>query len=186
MREFIHHPHVFSLARPALSACVFLVIIGSFLLSGCVGSRGTVDGEPIRAPPVFPSATVPGTTVRGSPALWILSPPFDGGVLSGNVTITVQVDNFVLEREGTPPVAGSGHLVYYRDVVPPVEPGELALSPAGTFAISYSRHHVWTGGLPGTHTFAVQLVTHDNTPLDPPALDAIDVTAVSPGDIAVP
>ena len=171
--------------RPALSACIFLVIIGSLLLSGCTGSRGTGDGGPIQSPPVPASPTVPETPVQGSPAVWILSPPFDGGVIAGNVTVTVRVENFVLEGEGTPTVAGAGHLVYYRDVVPPVTQQDPALSPAGTFAISYSRHHVWTGVLPGTHTFAVQLVNHDNTPLDPPALDAIDVTAVSPGDIVV-
>ena len=171
--------------RRALSACVFLVIIGSLLLPGCTGSRGP-GGEPIKTPPVSPLVTVPETPVQGSPAVWILSPPFDGGVVAGNVTITAQVDNFILEGEGAPPASGTGHLVYYRDVVPPVTQGEPALSPAGTFAISDSRHHIWTGVLPGTHTFAVQLVNHDNTPLDPPALDAIDVTAVSPTDIAAP
>ena len=165
---------------------MFLVLIGSLLLSGCTGSQGTGDGGPVRTPSVVPSATVPGTPVQGSPAVWILSPPFDGGVIAGNVTVTVQVDNFVLEGEEIPPGPGAGHLVYYRDVVPPVTPGEPALTPAGTFAISYSEHYIWTGVLPGTHTFVVQLVNHDNTPLDPPALDAIDVTAVSPADITVP
>ena len=130
-----------------------------------------------------PSAT---REVPGIPAVFITSPPFDGGVLSGNVTITVQVTHFVLGGGGGTNRSGSGRLIYYRDVVPPVVQGQPALTVPGSYAISSSDVYTWSGVQPGTHTFSVQLVNPDDSPLDPPAIDAIDVTAVSPGDIVVP
>jgi len=105
----------------------------------------------------------------------ILSPEFDGGVMAGNVTVVVRMEN---------PPPGS-HLIYYRDAVPPSAEGIPALSAPGTWAVSAMAAYTWHGVSPGTHTFAVQLVNSDDTPLDPPVLDAVDVTAVSPSQVAV-
>jgi hypothetical protein len=110
------------------------------------------------------------------PAVLITSPPFDGGVLAGNVTVTVEVEG---------PLPGS-HLIYYMDVVPPVAGGRPAYTAAGTYAVSSLPFYSWTGVPPGTHTFAVQMVNPEDAPLEPPVLDAVDVTAVSPSQIAVP
>ncbi len=106
----------------------------------------------------------------------ILSPEFDGGVIAGNVTVTVGVEN-------PPPGA---RLIYYRDVVPPVARGIPAYTAPGTFASTTVDSYTWPGVPPGTHTFAVQMVKADDTPLEPPVLDAVDVTAVLPSRIAVP
>jgi hypothetical protein len=36
--------------------------------------------------------------------------------------------------------------------------------------------YTWQGVRPGTHTFAVQLVNNDHTPLEPPVTDQVTVT----------
>jgi hypothetical protein len=113
----------------------------------------------------------------------IIDPPFYGGIFAGNVTVTVSVGNITLVTPGPDNHPGAGHLIYYRDVVPPVVTGIPAVSRPGTYAVSAKTSYVWEGISPGTHTFAAQLVNDDNTPLDPRVLDAVDVTAVLPGMI---
>lgn len=158
----------------AVTACVLVAVV---LVAGCAqmqpagGTAGPATGT------ATPDAQ--GT----APAVLILDPEFDGGVAAGTVTVTVRVTGFALVPPGGPDRAGAGHLVYYRDVVPRTVPGESALTAPGTCAASIETSYAWEGVAPGTHTFAVQLVNADDTPLDPPALDAVDVTAVSPGAI---
>ncbi len=111
-----------------------------------------------------------------NPTVTIVTPEFDGGVYTGDVSVEIRVTNFTL--------GSSGHAVYYRDVVPPVETGRPALTGPGTSAVSDATIYTWHNVTPGTHTFSTQLVHLDNTPFSPPVLDAVDVTAVPPGDIA--
>jgi hypothetical protein len=113
----------------------------------------------------------------------ITDPPFDGGILAGNVTVTVDVADFTLVPPGSNDRPGAGHLIYYLDVVPPATAGTPAVSRPGTYVVSSETRYTWERIPPGTHTFAAQLVSDDNTPLDPPVLDAVDVTAVLPGMI---
>jgi hypothetical protein len=160
-----------------------LALIAAVLIAGCagVGSPGGGSGTPttaIRAS-VAPTRPAPAGGSTGTPAVLILDPPFDGGVASGTVTVAVQVTGFTLVPPGEPNRPGAGHLVYYRDVTPGTQPGETALTAPGTYATSSETVYSWKGVAPGTHTFAVQLVNADDTPLDPPAIDAVDVTAVS-------
>ena len=159
---------------------VILTLAACVVLCGCggpssSGTRGPLPGTPLAAPQA-PEA----------PAVFITSPPFDGGVISGNVTIVVQVTHFSLATEGSVNVPGTGHLVYYLDAAPPVARGQPAFTQPGTYAVSPSPLYTWTDVRPGTHTFAVQLVNPDNTPLNPPVIDAVDVTVVSPEEIPVP
>jgi hypothetical protein len=118
--------------------------------------------------------------------VFIITPPFDGGILAGDVTIFVEVTNFTLTPPGGTSVPGTGHLIYYRDVAPVAVQGFPAFTRPGTYAVSSATMYTWPGITPGTHTFAVQLVNSDDTPLDPPMVDAIDVTAVSPEMITGP
>lgn len=160
-----------------------LALISAVLIAGCagVGSPGGGPGTQtiaVRAS-VTPALSAPAGGSAGTPAVLILDPQFDGGVASGNVTVSVQVTGFTLVPPGGPNRPGTGHLVYYRDVTPRTEPGETALTAPGTYATSTKTAYSWEGVTPGTHTFAVQLVNGDDTPLDPPAIDAVDVTAVS-------
>ncbi len=106
-------------------------------------------------------------------------PEFDGGVDAGNVTVTVLVRNFsVVNRTGKQNRSGEGHIVYFKDVVPPTKQGSPAVTGPGSFQISAQTWCTWHNVSPDTHTFAVELVNNDNTPLVPPVLDAVDVTAV--------
>jgi hypothetical protein len=170
-----------------------LAIILSILLlgSGCIGYQpaghsagpgpgGTSGG----AYPV--ASTVPALATKSPPSVIILDPPFDGGIPTGNVTISVRVTNFTIIPQNYDNPGGTGHLIYYRDVVPPATGGIPALTLPGTYAISHNTSHEWHGIAPGTHTFAVQLVNNDDTPLDPPVLDAVDITAVLPGMVSSP
>ena len=136
--------------------CFIILLVCGLLAGGCVNS---------------PSHGNPGA----EPAVLIVSPEFDGGVLTGDVQVEVRVTNFS---------PGAGHLIYYRDAVPPVDQGRPAYSDPGTYAVSDSLVYIWHNVTPGTHTFAVQLVNPGDTPLDPPVIDAVDVTAVPQNEIA--
>jgi hypothetical protein len=157
------------------------VLVAVVLIAGCIQTQpaGGPAGPATETP--ISNASTAVSAVR--PAVLILDPPFDGGVAAGTVTVTVRVTDFALVPPGGPDTAGAGHLVYYRDVAPGTVPGERALTAPGTCVASVETAYAWDGVAPGTHTFAVQLVNADDTPLEPPALDAVDVTAVSPGMI---
>ncbi|MEN6518484.1 MAG: hypothetical protein ABFC38_09860 [Methanospirillum sp.] len=153
-----------------------LALICPMLIAGCTGLQAPTGGSGAETQTSATQAPVAPTL----PAVLIVDPPFDGGILSGTVTVSVQVTGFALVPPGGPNRPGAGHLVYYRDVTPKTAPGETALTPQGTCNISSATSYTWEGIAPGTHTFAVQLVNADDSPLDPPAIDAVDVTAVSP------
>gem|GEM_PF-2238129 len=159
-------------------------ILAIFLVF-CVLLSGCVSNQPPGNPPGTIAPTAPGSQ-PGLPSVFIITPPFDGGILEGNVIILVEVTNFTLAPPGGKNMPGTGHLIYYRDVVPPAMEGTPALTPPGTYGVSSETTFMWNGIFPGTHTFAVQLVNADNTPLDPPMVDAIDVTAVAPEMIINP
>jgi hypothetical protein len=46
----------------------------------------------------------------------------------------------------------------------------------GTYHADATTEHTWEDVAPGTHTFAVQLVNNDHTPLVPPVVEEITVT----------
>ncbi len=151
---------------------LILLLIG-MLAGGCTGISGSNGPEGTPVP-------------HAGPAVLITSPEFDGGVMAGNVTIVTAVEGFTITPPGGHNLPGTGHLIFYRDVAPPVTPHWPAFSVPGSYRISPGTSLTWDNISPGTHTFSVQLVSADNTPLDPPALDAVDVTAVAPGMIAGP
>ncbi|MFA5348346.1 MAG: hypothetical protein WC294_09420 [Methanoregula sp.] len=112
-------------------------------------------------------------------SLYITYPDFDGGVDAGAVTVTVIVRNFsVVDRIGEQNKQGEGHIVYFKDVPPQTITGLSVAAQPGTFQISALTSCTWYNVSPDTHTFVVELVNNDNTPLSPPVIDAVDVTAV--------
>ena len=60
---------------------------------------------------------------------------------------------------------GEGHLIYYIDEDPPLTQSEPAVTE--TSIVSVNLLHLWKPIPEGEHTFAVQLVNNDDTPLDP-------------------
>ncbi len=137
-----------------LSAGIVLFAICSLSLAGC---------HPSQIDPL-------------DPTVYILSPSPDSSVSGPDVTVKTYVTNFeLLPGGGTPPTMATGHLIYYLDVTAPMTVGESATTAEGTYVISTATTHVWMGVAPGPHTFTVQLVNSDDTPLDPPDIVRVPV-----------
>ncbi len=132
------------------------------------------DHTPI-VPPVVATATV--TVQTPAPKITIVTPQNRSVLPAGSVAITVQVSNFnLVEKLGQENVAGEGHVHYYIDVDAPTAPGQPAVTEAGTYAATTATSYTWNNVPAGTHTFSVQLVNNDHTPLGPPVVVKIVVT----------
>jgi hypothetical protein len=109
--------------------------------------------------------------------VYIIDPSAESVTTENSIAIKTFVDRFILvDAVGQANAAGEGHLVYYLDVTPPLEPGSSALTAVGTYAVSTETTHIWGNLQPGKHTFWVQLVNNDNTPLEAQAAVRVFVT----------
>ena len=107
----------------------------------------------------------------------ILEPSADSTVTSPNITVKTYVEFFSLvDKIGQANVPGEGHIIFYLDVTPPLKKGESALTAEGTYFITKDKVYVWENVPAGAHTFTVQLVNNDDTPLEPPAAVRAPVT----------
>ena len=138
------------------------------------------DHTPL-VPPVVVKSTV--TVTAPAPAVKILVPQNRATLQPGNITVTVQATNFnLVNKIGQANAAGEGHIIYYLDVVPPTDAGKPATGAAGTYAAAADTSYTWNNVGAGTHSFWVQLVNNDNTPLSPPVTaKAVVVTTTSAG-----
>ena len=135
--------------------------------------------------PISPIRTASVTvTVSGpaaAPSVMIVSPQNGATVSAGNVTVTAMVGNFtVVDKQGQNSVAGQGHLHFCMDVSPlPSTPGQPAIptDPKASWAHVSGTTYTFTNVTAGQHTFAVQLVNNDHTPISPIMTDSITVTA---------
>lgn len=123
----------------------------------------------------------PASTQRpaaAAPSVAIVEPADGATVAAGDVTVAVQVSNFeVVDRLNAPATPGEGHVHFYIDVADlPTAPGQPAVSAQGTYHASATTTYTWPDVTPGEHTFAVQLVNNDHTPLDPPVVAEVTVT----------
>ena len=110
------------------------------------------------------------------PSLRILSPASDSVVAEGKTSVTVEVRNATLG-------AGPGrlyHLHYYLDAIVPVVSGRSAIPTTGAWASTVKTSYDWDIRGPGLHVLAVQLVTAEDRPLDPPVVAAIAVQIPKP------
>ena len=84
----------------------------------------------------------------------------------------------IVDKLGQAPVDGEGHVHYYINVDEiPTTPGEPAITDdETTYHAEATTAFTWQGVRPGEHTFGVQLVNNDHTPLEPPITDEITVT----------
>jgi hypothetical protein len=109
----------------------------------------------------------------------ILSPSAESTIYSDTVTLDIYVDNFVLTADdGRNNQNREGHLIYYKDVTPPLLKGKPALTEEGSYAISIEKSFSWNRLEEGPHNFWVQLVNNDNTTLEPPSAVRVPVTVV--------
>ena len=119
-----------------------------------------------------------GAPSSAAPAVDITAPADGATGPAGDVTVTVEASNFeVVDRLNADPAPGEGHVHFYMDVDQiPTTPGQPAVSAQGTYHASATTSYTWTDVAPGEHTFAVQLVNNNHTPLDPPAVAEVTVT----------
>lgn len=134
------------------------------------------DDTPLPVPAIDRMTTNVGPP-NGNPGIQILFPADGSSLPPGNIAMTVKASNFIVSAEGMGVVnrAGEGHMIYYMDEVPPVDAGKPATTD--TSVISSASDHLWRDVKEGKHTFSVQLVNNDDTPLDSPVVieSTIDV-----------
>ncbi len=94
------------------------------------------------------------------------------------VQITGAVHHFRLNDDaiGKENVAGEGHFIYYLDAVPPIVSGLQATTGAGTFKSTTNDFQTWEEVGAGEHSFYIQVVNNDNTPLDLPLIAWYTIT----------
>jgi hypothetical protein len=120
-----------------------------------------------------PSGTA-GREPAGAANIAIRSPRGEADVPSGKVEVSVDVQGFrLVAKAGKQAKQGEGHIIYYLgdDYEVPVAAGAPATSGgrgAFTSASSASTSYTWSSVAAGRQKFAAQLVSNDDTPLDPP------------------
>lgn len=114
----------------------------------------------------------------GAPAVEITAPEDGSTVAAGDVEVSVDVANFnIVDKLDQDPVEGEGHVHFFLDVADiPTTAGEPAVSSEGTYHAEATISYAWPDVEPGEHTFAVQLVNNNHTPLDPPVIAQVTVT----------
>ena len=128
-------------------------------------------------PPVVQKITV---NVDSNPRITIMTPQNGKILRAGSVTITVNVSNFnLVDKLGTANVAGQGHIHYFMDVLPPTTAGQPAVTAQGTYAATAATSYTWTNVTPGIHTFYVELINNDHTPLSTPVVAQTLVYAIN-------
>jgi hypothetical protein len=138
------------------------------------------DDSPLD-PPVVSTMVVTVVPELGTPQAVILSPRDGASLSTGNVTVSIEVDDFnLVEQPSDPPVSNEGHLLYFFDVEAPTNPGDPALTDNDTYASDTATSHDWSNVAPGRHIFSIELVNDDNTPLTPAVVASISITVSSP------
>ena len=115
------------------------------------------------------------STSSTAPSVTIVSPAAGTTPPAGNITVTVEVDNFSLVAPGGAAVAGQGHLHFYLDVTIPTALGAPAVTAPGTYQATSAASAIWENVTAGSHTFGVQLVNNNHTPLSPPVTATVIV-----------
>ena len=147
------------------------VVVLVLLLAGCASDAGDEASPPAGTPLSQEEAAKPGIEITY---------PAEGGdaLPAGEVIVAVTVRSFdVVDKLSKPAKEGQGHVHYYLDVDKlPTKPGKPAVTAdKQTYHAAATTSHRWKDIEPGTHTFAVQLVNNDHTPLEPPVTDEVDV-----------
>jgi outer membrane protein assembly factor BamB len=140
------------------------------------------DHTPLSTPVVARSTV---TLTVPEPSVSIMFPENRATLPPGDVIISVKVNDFnLMDKQGQANVAGEGHLHYFMDVDAPTGQGQPAIPPSGsvwdhTIATTYTFKNVSTG----THTFSVELVNNDHTPLSTPVVAEVTVVISSSGGV---
>ncbi|NLI54654.1 MAG: hypothetical protein GX417_10110 [Clostridiales bacterium] len=132
------------------------------------------DHSPLPAP-VVDSTTILVGAPDGAPQLEILNLTDGDSLPPGNILLVAGVNNFIVSRKdmGVVNRSGEGHLIYYIDEDPPTEQGAPAVTDTSMVSTDLSR--LWKGITEGSHTFSVQLVNNDDTPLETPVFVTVTI-----------
>ncbi len=105
---------------------------------------------------------------------------------SDSVQVTIEVSNFsIVSKLGQPNASGEGHIHYYLDAEPPTTPEQPAVTDPGTYAATLEMSHTWEDVEPGEHTFYVQLVNNNHTPLETPVVAKVNVSSATGPSIII-
>jgi hypothetical protein len=128
---------------------------------------------------VLPVASVPVPAVSGPVPSISVDSPGSGAILpSGPIGISVVVRNFSLvDPAGQANAPGTGHIRYFIDIIPPSS-GAAVTAPSGNYVDSSRKSYTWNNVNPGVHTFSVELVNNDNSPLATPAIATVQLTVI--------
>jgi hypothetical protein len=114
------------------------------------------------------------------PIVILLSPGDGSTLVSGDVQVRIYLQNFsMVENTGQPNKASEGHVIYYLDVNAPRKYGDPATTSPGTFVATADTSYIWPNVSAGPHTFTVQLVNNDDTPLLAPVAVRANVNVTS-------
>ncbi len=118
----------------------------------------------------------------------VIATPRDGAMVGGgDVTITAQTSNFnLVDKLGQTDVQREGHIHYFIDADTPTTPGQPAVSAPGSYAATAATSYTWKNVTAGQHTFSVELVNNDHTPLTPPVVAKITLNVTAPPTTAMP
>ena len=134
------------------------------------------DHTPLN-PPVVQKITV---TLDNNPRLTISSPTNGAIKKAGSITINASVTNFnVVDKQSQANNVGEGHLNFYMDVQPPSDPTKPAIPASGVWAHVSGTSYTFDNVPVGLHTFYVQLVSNDHTPLSPDITASIQVQVIT-------
>jgi Domain of unknown function (DUF4399) len=148
----------------------FALVATVWVASGCGGddeADNGAEGTPAGDTAAAEEFTVSITTLENESTVDV-----------GDIEVGVDVGDFkITDKLGEDPVPGEGHVHYYLDSgIVPTAPGKPAVTEENTYHAEATTSYTWQGVRPGTHTFVVQLVNNDHTPLEPPATDQVVVT----------
>jgi hypothetical protein len=132
------------------------------------------DNKPLPSPAVD-SIKVTVEAPKGNPSIIIQTPKDGTDLPPGVIIIAVKVSNFIINKEDMGSVSrdGEGHLIYYIDEDPPKDQGKLATTK--TSIASADLSYLWKTVTEGQHTFSVQLVNNDDTPLKIPVITKVNI-----------
>jgi plastocyanin len=155
---------------------VTIAIISSLLVLGACSKISTPTTTPVTSTP------------SAEPKITITSPTSPVPV-PGNVTVSIEVENFnIVDKQGQTNVAGQGHIHYFMDINPPTTPGQPAIPDSGSWAHVASASYTFTNVPGGQHTFSVELVNNDHTPLNPPVIASVNIlvmTEIGPPNLVI-
>lgn len=156
-----------------------LAAVVLLLSSACGGGENpAIDTTGTTTPRATPTGTPGDEGEDSGPSLSIDAPQDGATVPGGGVEVRATPSNFqIVSKLGQAAARGEGHVHFYMDVdTVPTEAGKPAVTEQGTYHATATTSYTWPNVTPGEHSFSVQLVNNDHTPLSPPVFRTVKVT----------